>query len=690
MSFAARNEQNPASYALIPAAISTESVRVTCGTVFAVSAENGDILPRSYQGFYAHDTRFLSQFMVTVNGKRLKNTGHATFEDRLASFYCTSGPLNIVRDRFVSTAFHEDIAVTSHVSRPVEVHLEISLEADFADVFEVRRGKVRKTGETALVCSIDDEDFILTYRRGKYLRETRIKFSMPAKITGNTAHFDFKLKPKAVWKTCIDVKPVVDHQHFASYCVAEILGKPFEASQEQTFLGYLQEVEAGMPLENIPAIKTELRELQQAYYRAVNDLRALRLKQDDGCYVLAAGLPWFMAVFGRDSIISAIQTRLLGPELMTGTLLTLGRLQALEADHFREAEPGKIIHEVRRGELSIFDQVPHTRYYGTIDATPLFIILLWEAYQWTGEKKLLEDMLPAAELALEWIDRYGDIDNDGFVEYRRRISKGLINQGWKDSHDSISFDNGTLAAGPIALAEVQGYVYAARLSLAAVYETLGNPERAERLKMSAEQLKTRFNAAFWMPDKNFYAVALDGRKQQVDSIASNPGHCLWTGIVSEDKAAKVVSRLMAPDMFSGWGIRTLSTEARRYNPLSYHNGSVWPHDNSIIAAGMNRYGFYREASQIAMALVEATAIMPSHTLPELFAGYPRRAYSFPVPYPAANSPQAWASGSIIFLMEALLGLSTVERRLVSSPAVKAGCAFSLNGVLFRNRRVNLP
>lgn len=684
-----RIEQKPTTFALVPVAISTESARVTCGTIFVLSAENGDIIPRTQQGFYAHDTRFLSRFTVSVNGIRLRNTGYATFEDRLASFYCTVGPLSIVRDRYVSSAFHEDISVTNHSPRPLNITLDIEFGADFADVFEVRRGTIRKAG--AITAGFyAEEGLILAYQRGEFSRKTKIKFSVTPEVVADIASFKFQLLPKEVWKTCIDVMPVVDHEHAAAPCISEILGMPFGPYEEKSVLGFFEEVNAGMPLEDVPTIQTDDPDLSQAYHRAVGDLKALRLLQDDGSYVLAAGLPWFMAVFGRDSILSAIQTKLLGPELMVGTLQTLARLQATEVDKFRDSEPGKIIHEVRKGELSVFDSMPHTRYYGTIDATPLFLILLWEAYQWTGRPEILQQLLPYAELALEWINKYGDVDNDGFIEYRRRISKGLLNQGWKDSHDSISFNDGTLATGPIALAEVQGYVYSAKRSMAAIYRILGNSEWADDLDREASDLKTRFNDAFWMPEHGYYAIALDGKKRPVDAIASNAGHCMWCGIVSEDKAAKVAERLMAPDMFNGWGIRTLSSTAKRYNPLSYHNGSIWPHDNSIIVSGLRRYGFIEEVTRIAQAMIEASAILPSHRLPELFAGYPRRSYSFPVPYPSANSPQAWASGSIIFLMESLLDITPGEQFLECSNLAKSNPMFKLGGVRYRSARQDLP
>ncbi|MEE8163737.1 MAG: amylo-alpha-1,6-glucosidase, partial [Anaerolineae bacterium] len=394
------------------------------------------------------------------------------------------------------------------------------------------------------------------------------------------------------------ILPVIDTAPPPMKCVSETLGPPYGAyrRQERLPLRDLQRDRRLRPLEEgLPQLETDHPGLRMAYYQALADLRSLQMEYLPGYHILAAGMPWFMAVFGRDSIIAAIQTKLLGPDLMLGTLHTLASLQATASDGFREAKPGKIPHEVRLGELSVLEEVPHSRYYGSVDATPLFILLLWEAYQWTGDQELLRQFLPAAEAALRWIDRYGDIDQDGFVEYKRRTRQGLRNQGWKDSGDSINFANGRLAEGPIALAEVQGYVYDAKRKMANIYRALKATSRVRRLERQAQNLKEQFNDAFWMPEHGYYALALDGRKRQVDSIASNPGQCLWSGIVDEDKAGSVVERLMAPDMFSGWGTRTLSTEMARYNPLSYHNGSLWPHDNSLIAMGMARYGFFREA-----------------------------------------------------------------------------------------------
>ena len=524
----------------------------------------------------------------------------------------------------------------------------------------------------------------LVYQRDHFHRETWVNFSTEVAIRGKKATFEVVLQPKIPWKTCVTVLPVGDSEPQPMSCVESVLGPPFGQyhPEERLPLRNPEQEEVRRPLDVVPRLDTNHAGLLLSFNQAVADLRSLRIEQNTGHYILAAGLPWFMTVFGRDSIISSIQTKLLDPELMVGTLHVLASLQAHEIDQFREAEPGKIIHELRKGELSELEEVPHSRYYGSVDATPLFLVLLWEAYQWTADLEMLRSLLPSAEAALRWIDEYGDLDGDGFVEYRRRTPRGLRNQGWKDSGDSISFADGTLAEGAIALCEVQGYVHDAKCKMARVYRVLGDAARADQLDREAESLKQRFDEAFWMPQEGYYAVALDGRKRQVDSITSNPGHCLWSGIVPEEKAGLVVERLLSPDMFSGWGIRTMSTEMVRYNPGSYHNGSVWPHDNSIIAAGLAQYGFFREANQVATALTEAAVAFPSYRLPELFAGYPRREHSFPVSYPAANSPQAWASGAVIHLLETILGVIASGDRLLQE-APREGLTASLMGVRYR-------
>ncbi|MEE8471684.1 MAG: glycogen debranching N-terminal domain-containing protein [Dehalococcoidia bacterium] len=673
----------------------TDQIVVTAGSIFAVSGRSGDIHPRTQEGFYAYDTRFLSMLRLSLEEKEPQVVGSGQFDHSIASFYASSqgvhglpaASVSIVRDRYIADGLHEDISLINHSDRPRKVRLKVAFDADFADVFQVRLGPVRKVGRVT-VETRENQHLCLVYRRRAFHRETWVAFSAEPKVEGKTAVFEVVLEPKTVWKTCMTILPVLDAAPPPMKCVSEMLGSPYGAyhPQEQRPLSELQGVRGSRPLEDgLPQLETDHAGLRVAYHQALADLRSLQMEYFPGHHILAAGLPWFMAVFGRDSIIAAIQTKLLGTDLKLGTLHTLATLQATVNDKFREANPGKIPHEVRLGELSVLEELPHSHYYGSVDATPLFILLLWEAYQWTGDRELLRQFLPAAEAALRWIDRYGDKDQDGFVEYKLGTRHGLRNQGWKDSGDSINFANGRLAESPIALAEVQGYVYDAKRKMAEIYRVLEASSSARRLERQAQQLKEQFNDAFWMPEQGYYALALDGRKHQVDSIASNPGQCLWSGIVDEDKARSVVERLMAPDMFTGWGIRTLSTEMARYHPLSYHNGSVWPHDNSLIAAGMARYGFSREAKEVALAIIDTAAAFPDQRLPEVFAGYLRREYSFPVSYPAANVPQAWACGALIYLLETLLGVMPAGDRLLQE-APREGLSISLTGVPYRGSR----
>lgn len=676
-----------------------QSLFVTSGTVFAVSSRSGDILPRNPQGFYAYDTRFLSQFSLSIDGKSEVPVDSGTLNHALASFYDSyrnvqnfpAGTLSIIRDRWVTHGLHEDISLVNYSLRTKKVRVELTFDADFADVFEVRLGNVHKIGQVT-VEEREGQHLALVYHRGQFHRETWINFSEVPIINGKTAIFNVTLPPKGTWRTCVNVLPVVGRAAPPPLtCLQDVIGAPFSPyrpGEKTEPVTTPVEKNPNAPLKDVPSLQTNNAGLKAAYDQAVVDLRALLMPQGENNYIYAAGLPWFMAIFGRDSIISAIQTKLLGPDIMRGTLATLARLQANKIDEFRDAEPGKFPHEVRQGELSFFEQVPHSRYYGSVDATPLYITLLWEAYQWTANIALLKEYLPAAEKAMSWINLYGDLDGDGFVEYRRKSAKGLTNQGWKDSADSVSFASGKLAAGPIALCEVQGYVYDAKIKMAQIYRALGNYEKSRELENEAERFKKHFNDAFWMPEEGYYALALDGEKRQVDSITSNPGHCLWSGVIDADKAVQVAERLLSPDMFNGWGVRTLSSEAVRYNPLSYHNGSVWPHDNSIIAAGLHRYGFTEKANQVIFAMLDAAAALPDHRLPELITGFERRVRSFPVPTPAANSPQAWASGAIIYFLETLLGVIPVGDKLLLE-APRDGKKISLNGVKYRGYRFAL-
>lgn len=672
----------------------SDAVVTTAGAVFVVSGRNGDIHPRTLEGFYSHDTRFLSCFRVRLSGREPAPLGSDTFEHAVSSFYARSagtrsfpeGAISLVRDRMVGQGLHEDIGLFNHSSVPRQVRLELQFDADFADVFEIRRGPVRKRGETS-VEPLPGQGLRFVYRWREFQRATHVTFADPPEIQGKTAVFEFTLEPRDTWYTCVNVLPEVDGPLEPRKCEGWALGTAFGAYRRKGVGKLLLKHRrpAAGPLEDVPRLETDHVGLIQAYAQSIPDLRALEMTHQDGHYSLAAGLPWFMALFGRDSIISALQTKILGPNLMTGTLKTLARLQARDRDDASDAEPGKIPHEVREGEQTIFELVRPQQYYGSVDSTPLFLVLFAEAYRWTGDLTLVEALLPAAEAALAWIDEHGDSDGDGFVEYQRRTPNGLFNQSWKDSHDSISFAGGELAKPPIAAAEVQGYVYAAKSQMADVYRALGREDRAARLAEEAAALKKRFDEAFWMPEAGYYAIALDSRMRQVDSIASNAGHLLWSGIVELDRAEQVRQRLLAPDMFSGWGIRTLSTEMARYDPVSYHNGSVWPHDNSIIVAGLARYGFTAEADEVICSMLDATSALPDHRLPELFAGYPRRELSFPVGYPSANAPQAWASGAIIHFVETLLRVRSDGDQLVTDGPPPA-FSVSLESVPYRGTK----
>jgi glycogen debranching enzyme len=689
-----------------------EKITTISRHAFAISEPSGNVRHGTQDGFYSADTRFLSSFRVRFDGADLQPVGVDVFGFSLVSFYTVPSvdgapsAVSIVRDRLVGEGLHEDVYVVSHLPSTRDAKLEISFDADFADIFEVRRGNLEPQ-ETSLRRR-GSREVILSYNTKRFHRSTTIAFSKEPKVEGRRAVFDLHLLPQRVWNVCIGVTPggttegssssssaaAVDSFSSRMACVKTILPPPFGHDRDGQNRGEIDRPKRG-PLDiELPTIETESPRLAAAFDRCIDDLRALQMEVLDGRFVLAAGLPWFMALFGRDSIISAFQTKLLGQGLMVQTLDVLAHFQATRSDRFREADPGKIPHEVRRGKLSSEEKIPHSHYYGSVDATPLFIILLSEAYRWTGDAELIERFLHPVESALTWISEYGDIDGDGFVEYRGARKKaserqfGLRNQGWKDSDDSVSFHDGSLAEPPIALAEVQGYVYAAKIRMAELCEVLGNEERATELKREAEGLKVRFNDRYWMPKKGYYAMALDGSKEQVDTITSNIGHCLWTEIIDHERAGRVVKRLLSEDMFSDWGIRTLSTEEVRYNPLSYHNGSVWPHDTSIAAAGIARYGFLREANRVCEALLDAAMRSHDLRLPELFGGYPRREGSAPVPYPGANRPQAWSSGALIYCIETLLGVMPKGDHLLLE-ARTGGLGVALKGVAYRGSKRTL-
>ncbi len=471
----------------------------------------------------------------------------------------------------------------------------------------------------------------------------------------SAARFSLRLSPRETWHCCIDVTCVVGGVPHPPTVDCGRGEKPTVVETAYGDWGTL-----------VPRVTSSVDLIAHAYRQSVDDLLALCFRPwpDREWVVPAAGQPWFMAVFGRDSVIAAYQALPFLPELAAGTLRALAHTQATADDAYHDAEPGKVLHELRRGRLATLGEVPFDPYYGTHDATPLFLVLLDEYERWTGDTALVRELEPAARRALEWVETHGDIDGDGYLEWRRRSTKGLDNQSWRDSHDSMTFADGRLAEPPIASSEIQGYAYDARRRIARIArEVWGDAELSARLDDDADGLKERFNVDYWCPERGHFALALDGAKQRIDAMTSNVGHLLWSGIVDDDHVDACVDRLMAPDMRSGWGVRTMSSADAAYNPIGYHIGTVWPHDSGLVAEGLRRAGRGAEASSLAFSIVESAAEF-GHRLPEVFAGFPREETGMPVEYPTASRPQAWSAGAVLLALRTMLGVDVVGGRVV--------------------------
>ncbi|CAX23033.1 conserved protein of unknown function; putative glycosyl transferase [Methylorubrum extorquens DM4] len=634
------------------------------GQTVLLSEPDGRIVHPSDKGLYFRDTRLLSAWAMYANGEPwdLLNGGAIRYD--LARIFLTNRALAtedgavpartlaLVLGRFIEGGLHEDLDITNHGPKPVCFNLEIALRCDFADLFEVKAGHIVRRGHILTEWSQGDQRLRTTYRNADFHRALTVgpREGMPQAVYANgRLSFEVKLTPGEAWHCCLLYEMSDCGRAFAAPSCC-ILQAP-DAHADRARADWRQ---------SALKIQTGNEEFYRLFRQALDDIAALILPHagSDGKARLipAAGVPWFLALFGRDSLIASLQTMLVDPAFGLGTLDVLGALQARERDDFRDAEPGKILHEMRHGELAHFKRIPHTPYYGTADATPLYLITLHSAWRWTGSRALLERHLPTAEACLSWIDTYGDRDGDGFQEYETRSPAGYENMSWKDAGDAVPYPDGTCVKGPKALCELQGYVYAAWTGMAEIFDALGQGGRAETLHAKALDLFHRFNETFWDDETGFYAYALDGVKRKVLTLASNPGHCLWSGIVPTERAGRVVARLMAPDMWSGWGIRTLSARHPSYNPYSYQCGSVWPHDNAIIALGFKRYGYAVEAARIARDISEAASYFLMNQLPELYAGVQREPDGFPVQYLGANVPQAWAAGSAFMLLQAILGL----------------------------------
>jgi glycogen debranching enzyme len=632
--------------------------------IFVVSDLAGDIPAGNEDGLglYRSDTRFLSTYELRLNGRKPIMLNHSVDRAYVATFqlvnpkFGESGggarvrrqSLSIRRTRFVHEGMHERIGIQNCNRHAVEIELELRLDADFLDIFEVRGYHQLPMVGTREPLEVVETGFKFRYRGHDGLqRSTEVVFEPVPKLGDGRITVPVHLEAQQTFVLLVDILPTIgDAEPDPDFHFDAAL-----AALERTYRSWNT---------SCTRYETDNERLDSGVlWRNQEDLRVLCDERPTGLFP-TAGVPWYASPFGRDALITSFQTLALNPELSRGSLRYLAKHQGTKVDRSREEEPGKILHEMRSGELANLKQIPHTPYFGSVDATPLFLVLLVELLDWTGDVDLFSELAPNVLAALEWIDRYGDMDEDGLVEYKEQSKTGvrLRNQGWKDSFDSLTEKFGEPAPLPAALVEVQGYVYHAKAGLARIFRKLGRREEAARLEEQAQALRRRFNDLFWMPDERYYAQALDRDKRQVTSISSNPGHCLWSGVVDSRRAAKVVARLMAPDMFSGWGIRTLSTRAVSYNPMSYHNGSVWPHDNSIIAAGMRRYGHREAAERVARSVLEASMHFSDDRIPELFCGFSRdhRFNSSPGEYLVSCSPQAWGAGSLFHFLQTLAGV----------------------------------
>jgi glycogen debranching enzyme len=647
----------------IPAEAREELLVIKDGPVFLCTRTDGEIAPARVtgEGLYAFDTRYLSELRLEVGGGRPVALSYSRVDDHVA-VDCTNAELrggelepipqlslSITREVMIASGRLYHLVVLRNFRREaVTSTVSLTLGADFADMFEVRGGVRRPARGHALAPKRGERGLVLAYvGEDEVFRETIVELDpLPddLELTAGRAcaTWHVALEPAKPTEILLTAEPSIGGRRRPR----RRLGTAAAEHQHST-----TRWEAACT-----SIETDNELFDALIDTAARDLRSLIIPAPGGT-IVSAGIPWYVAAFGRDALLTAGEAMLLNPELSLDALRVLGRLQATEDDPWRDAEPGKILHELRIGELAGAGIIPHTPYYGAVDATPLFLIRAADYHKWTGDLDTLRLLRPTLDAALRWMDEYGDRDGDGFLEYERRSPGGLQNQGWKDSHDAIVHADGTLAEGPIALVEVQGYAYAAKLTIADVYEALGASDVAADLRTQAHALRRAFNEAFWNPQEGTFALALDGRKRQVASVTSNAGHSLHTGIAEPAKAASVAERLMAPDMFSGWGVRTLSSSSLAFNPMSYHNGSVWPHDNAIIAAGLKRYGHDEAVKQIANALFEVSIRARDSRLPELYCGFDRSERASVVAYPVACIPQAWAAAAPLLLLQAMLGIS---------------------------------
>ncbi len=630
--------------------------------LFSVMDRFGDIhaVGAGQQGLYFKGTRYVSRFVLTFHGERPLLLSSATKDDNAiltvdltnSDLYDSTnsriemarGSLHFFRAHFLlDGCWYQHLRIRNYGLEPFRVNFALQWEADFNDIFEVRGTQRTKRG-TYLKAKTKDNEAILSYQGlDNLIRRTRMQFLPGAdEIDANGARFEVNLNPLEHADYFITIVCLEDDQDSDSLSYKDAWEKLQKTGDEIK--------------SNICELITTNPQCNTLLRRSLSDISMMITETPEGRYPFA-GVPWFSAPFGRDGIITAMECLWMYPNLARGVLGYLAKTQAKEFDEFRDAQPGKILHERREGEMAVLKEIPFGMYYGSVDSTPLFLMLAASYLERTADLEFMRAIWPNIQAAMNWIDQYGDMDQDGFVEYYRLSPTGLTNQGWKDSHDSVFHEDGTLAKGPIALCEVQGYVYSAKRGAAELAARLGYEKKAAEWFMEAETLQERFQEAFWIDDLNMYALALDYEKKPCRVRSSNAGHALFTEIASRAHAKKIVHVLMGNLMYSGWGIRTISTHEPRYNPMSYHNGSVWPHDNALIASGFHNFGFKEEACRILNGFYDTSLFLDLYRLPELFCGFDRRTGEAPVEYPVACAPQSWAAASILMMFQAALGIT---------------------------------
>ncbi|MFC6018283.1 glycogen debranching N-terminal domain-containing protein [Plantactinospora solaniradicis] len=656
----------------LPPDLGPDAIGVFDGLSFMFSDAAGDVPPGSIGGLIHEDTRFLSRWQLTLNGARPLVLGSSSVDAFSAAFFLANPDLpelpanriGIRRQRFVGEGMYERIRLQCFTDEPVPIELRLAVGVDFADLFEIKEKVRDRSARIVREHAADGSPLSFTYRNGEFAVGTEVRaLPAPSRIEGDDLVWDLVLTPGEGWEGELHVPLRYADQRI-------------RPSRRQ--FGEVFEVDGGTDSASRwrasrPDVHADSDLICDVYHKSVADLISMRIEKEvrgQRIVMIAAGLPWFLTIFGRDSLITGYQAMLGGPELARGALLVLAAHQATELDEFSDQEPGKMLHEYRSGELTRLGIKPHNPYYGAADTTQLWLIVLSEYWRWTGDEALLRNVRDNAYAALRWIDGYGDRDGDGYVEYATRSREGLGNQCWRDSWNGVQFADGTIPVLPIATCEIQGYTYDAKLRMAELADgPYRDPALARRLRDEAAALADRFNRDFWIDDRGgYYALGLDGDKRRIDSMTSNMGHLLWSGIVPAERAAAVARQLMSDELFSGWGVRTMSTDDRGYNPIGYHLGTVWPHDNSLIAYGLARYGFRAEANRIIEAMLEATRYSDNR-LPEAFSGYDRSFGRIPVPYPTACNPQAWASAAPLLFLRTMFGLEARDGQFVLDPDI---------------------